>query len=374
MHLHHLKQSNEIAENRVREPTVYCSRTSGCAASTTTSELTMNFVKATVLTAIATATLIATYACGGDGLSHEIAFVLEDEDNQLFLLETNGETSKIVNEPVENPVWSPNQGSIAFLAEASNGTGQLKIWDRSTEDDTRVPDAPNNVSKYFWSPDSRKIAYQTDSADTTEVFVHDFDEDKTTLLVSEPAGNVELGNWSGDNEWVVMRIKVDGGDGIYMRSVNGVNEVQLTDYPDSRPRFSFDGRRVAFARTQSDDSTEIYTLVVDTGDGPSSASALTDDDGNETEFEWAPNGRDIIYLSERDGNSEIYSIDTDDKKTRRLTQNRVPDSNPIWSLNGKQILFRSEVDGKNHLFAMDFKSGSQERIYEDDSNIVDADW
>ena len=374
MHLHHLKQSNEIAENRLKEPIVYCSHTSGCVASTTTSELTMNFVKATVLTAIATATLIATYACGGDGLSYEIAFVLEDEDNQLFLLETNGETSKIVNEPVENPVWSPNQGSIAFLAEASNGTGQLKIWDRSTEDDTRVPDAPNTVSKYFWSPDSRKIAYQTDSADNTEVFVYDFDDDKTTLLITEPAGNVELGNWSGDNEWIVMRISVDGGDGIYMRSVNGVNEVQLTDYPDSRPRFSLDGRRVAFARTQSDDSTEIYTLVVDTGDGPSSASALTDDDGNETEFEWAPNGRDILYLSERDGNAEIYSFDTDDKKTRRLTQNRVPDSNPIWSLNGKQILFRSEVDGKNHLFTLDFKSGSQERIYEDESNIVDADW
>ena len=374
MHLHHLKQPSEIAENRVKEPTVYCSHTSGCVASTTTSELTMNFVKATVLTAIATATVIATYACGGDGLSYEIAFVLEDEDNQLFLLETNGETSKIVNEPVENPVWSPNQGSIAFLAKASNGTGQLKIWDRSTEDDTRVPDAPNTVSKYFWSPDSRKIAYQTDSSDNTEVFVYDFDDDKTTLLITEPAGNVELGNWSGDNEWIVMRISVDGGDGIYMRSVNGVNEVQLTDYPDSRPRFSLDGRRVAFARTQSDDSTEIYTLVVDTGDGPSSASALTDDDGNETEFEWAPNGRDILYLSERDGNAEIYSIDTDDKKTRRLTQNRVPDSNPIWSLNGKQILFRSEADGKNHLFTLDFKSGSQKRIYEDDSNIVDADW
>ena len=336
----------------------------------------MNLSKIAVFTAIASITLLATYACGDDGLSHEIAFVLEDENNQLFLLETSGETSKIVNEAVDNPVWSPNQRRIAFLTDVSDGAGQLKIWDRSTEDDTRVPDAPDGVSRYFWSPDSRLIAYQAESADgtNTEVFVHDFEEDKTTLLITEPVGNVELGNWSGDNEWVVMRIKVDGGDGIYMRSVNGVNEVQLTDYPDTRPRFSTDGKRVAFARPQSDGSTDIYTLIVDTGDGPSAASALTDDDRNETEFEWAPNGRDIVYISERDGNPEIYSIDTDDKTTRRLTQNRVPDSNPVWSLSGKQILFRSEVDGKNHLFAMDFKSGSQERIHEDDSDIVDADW
>ena len=135
-----------------------------------------------------------------------------------------------------------------------------------------------------------------------------------------------------------------------------------------------DGKRVAFARKLSDGSTDIYTLEVETGNGPSAAKALTDEDGDETNFEWAPNGRNIIYVSEREGNPEIYAVDTADKTTRRLTQNRVNDADPKWSLNSEQVLFRSDNDGKYHLFAMDFKSGSQERVLEAPNSIITADW
>ena len=131
---------------------------------------------------------------------------------------------------------------------------------------------------------------------------------------------------------------------------------------------------MAFARKLSDGSTDIYTLQVDTGNGPSAAKALTDDDGDEFNFEWAPNGRNIIYVSERDGNAEIYVVDTRDKTTRRMTQNRVDDADPKWSLQGEQILFRSNNDGKYHLFTMDVKSGSQQRVLEEDSDIITADW
>ena len=172
---------------------------------------------------------------------------------------------------------------------------------------------------------------------------------------------------------VVMRIKIGDSEGIYMRSVQGVNEVQLTDYPDYRPRFSNDGRRVAFARTHADGSTDIYTLEVDDG-GPSSASQLTDEDGAETNFEWAPNGRNIVYISDRAGNPDIYAVDTEKKSTRRLTENRSPDADPRWSQNGAEILFRSEIDGKNHLFTMDFNSGDQVRILEEESDILEANW
>ncbi len=330
----------------------------------------------TSLPALALACTMVIAACGSDQIAHDVAYVLGGEGQQLFMLTQAGESSKIVNKAVTDPKWSPNQRRIAFLTDYSNGTGQLMIWDRETEDDTRVPDAPATVSRYFWSPDSRMITYQAETQDgaKTEVYVHNFEEDETTLLVTEPSGNVELGNWSGDNKWVLMRLDVDGGHGIYMRSVEGVNEVQLTDYEDHRPRFSLDGKRVALARTQPDGSTDIHMLMVDTGDGPSAATQLTDDDGDETDFEWAPNGRDIVYVSERDGNAEVYSIDTDDKSTRRLTQNRIQDADPRWSIDGDQILFRSDIDGKNHIFSMDFKSGSQTRVLEEDSDIVIADW
>ena len=320
--------------------------------------------------------LLIAIACGSDRVSHDVAYVVDNEDNHMYLLDRAGEKTKVLNDAVTDPKWSPNLRTVAYLADAVDGRGQLKVWHRNTDDSERVSDAPNNVQEFFWSPDSRKISYQADSDDgaRSEVFVYDFEKDETTTLVSEPVGNVELGNWSGDNNWVVMCLIIDGSEGIYKRSVRGVDEVQLTDYEDSRPRFSMDGKRVAFARRLSDGSTDIYTLVVETGNGPSTAKALTDDDGDETNFEWAPDGKTIIYVSERDGNPEIYAVDTREKTTRRLTQNRVDDADPKWSLNGEQVLFRSSNDGKYHLFTMDFKSGFQERVLEEDSNIVTADW
>ena len=332
----------------------------------------MDLQKTIATALVGTLAIAATVACGDDGRSREIVYVSE---NRMHLLKTDGETAKIVNEDVINPQWSPNQRRIAYLTGVTDGTGTLKTWDRANEERSRVPGAPDSVSTFFWSPDSQMIAYQALSKDgaNSEVFVYHFEEEKTTLLVTEPAGNVELGNWSGDNAWVVMRIKLGESEGIYMRSVQGVNEVQLTDYPDYRPRFSSDGRRVAFVRTHDDGSTDIYTLVVD-DDGPSSASQLTDEDGEETDFEWAPNGRNIIYISDRSGNPDIYAVDTEKKSTRRMTENRSPDLDPRWSRNGSQILFRSEIDGKNHIFTMDFNSGDQVRILEEDTDIVEATW
>ncbi len=328
-----------------------------------------------ILLSIATL-VIASFACGSEKVAQDVAYVVDNESNHMYLLDRAGEKSKVINDSVTNPKWSPNQRMVAYLSNADDGKGQLKVWHRDTEDAERLSDAPSNVEQFFWSPDSRMIAYIADTADgsRSEVYVYDFENEDTNTLVSEPAGNVELGNFSGDNQWIVMCLNIDGSQGIYKRSIHGVDEVQLTDYEDSRPRFSMDGKRVAFARKLSDGSTDIYTLEVETGNGPSTAKALTDEDGDETNFEWAPNGRNIIYVSEREGNPEIYAVDTADKTTRRLTQNRVNDADPKWSLNSEQVLFRSDNDGKYHLFAMDFKSGSQERVLEAPNSIITADW
>ena len=320
--------------------------------------------------------IAASISCGGDQLAHDVAYVIDTENQHMFVLDRAGENSKVINDSVSEPKWSPNQKTVAYLSDMDDGKGQLKVWHRDDGDTERVPDAPANVEEFFWSPDSRMIAYQANTANEsqTEVFIHNFEDGETTLLVSEPAGNVELGNWSGDNQWIVMCLNIDGSPGLYKRSVHGVDEVQLTDYEDSRPRFSFDGRSVAFARKLDDGSTDIYALEVDTGDGPSAAKALTDHDGDETDFEWSPDGRNIIYVTEGSGSSEIYAVDIREKDSRRLTQNRIPDADPKWSIDGSKVLFRSNTDGKFHLFEMDFKSGAQVRILEAPDSIVSADW
>ncbi len=336
----------------------------------------MRYAFKSVLIIASLAMTAALFACGNDDLAHDVAYVSENEQGHVYLLDRSGETSKVISDPVSNIKWAPNRSSLAYLASEEGEAGQLKIWRRETGNSERVPGSTGQVKDFFWSPDSRMIAYQSNSADEprTEVYVYDFVEEDTTLLASEPVGNIELGNWSGDNRWIVMCLILDGTKGIFKRSVKGVDEVQLTDSDDSRPRFSYDGKNVAFARQQPDGTTDIYTILVEPNSDLGEAKVLTDEPGDETDFEWAPDSKRIIYVAGHDGNPEIYSIETESKTTRRMTQNRFADADPKWSLNGEEVLFRSDTDGKYHLFAMNHDSGLQERLLKGSNSIVTADW
>jgi Tol biopolymer transport system component len=64
---------------------------------------------------------------------------------------------------------------------------------------------------------------------------------------------------------------------------------------------------------------------------------LSDDYGPK----WSPDGRKILFDSERDGNREVYVMDADGGNQTRLTRNNATDSATSWSPDGSQIAFAS---------------------------------
>ena len=74
------------------------------------------------------------------------------------------------------------------------------------------------------------------------------------------------------------------------------------------------------------------------------------DDGSPA---WSPDGQKIMFSSKRDGNSEIYTMDTDGKNQHRLTDNSALDTSPAWSPDGQKIAFVSDRDGNCEIYVMD---------------------
>jgi TolB protein len=72
---------------------------------------------------------------------------------------------------------------------------------------------------------------------------------------------------------------------------------------------------------------------------------------------WSPDGREIIFANDKEGgqigNFEIFKIDLEAAgPEKRLTFRRRAEAFPSFSLDGKQIIFASNTDGNSEIYLM----------------------
>ncbi len=98
--------------------------------------------------------------------------------------------------------------------------------------------------------------------------------------------------------------------------------------------------QIAFV-SDRDGNDEIYVMDID----GKNQQRLTDNRDNDWWPSWSPDGKRIVFVSERDGNREIYVMDADGENPRRLTNNPNEDWYPVWAPDGKRIAFMTLRDG-----------------------------
>jgi dipeptidyl aminopeptidase/acylaminoacyl peptidase len=94
---------------------------------------------------------------------------------------------------------------------------------------------------------------------------------------------------------------------------------------ESEPRWSPDGSKVVFV-TGRDGATEIYVMKAD-GTG---LTRVTDHPGDDFSPAWSPDGTQIAFASDRDGDAEIFVAKSDGTDVIQLTDNAWDDTNPDW--------------------------------------------
>ena len=111
--------------------------------------------------------------------------------------------------------------------------------------------------------------------------------------------------------------------------------------PVNNPQIAFE--------TYRDGNGEIYLL--DTASGI--LYNLTQHSKTDARPAWSPDGRQIAFFSNRSDNYEVYVMDADGGSVRNLTRHAADDFAPAWSPDGRQIAFISRRDGNNEIYIMD---------------------
>ena len=65
---------------------------------------------------------------------------------------------------------------------------------------------------------------------------------------------------------------------------------------------------------------------------------------------FSPDGKRIVFVGHRHGNSEIYVMDRDGTNLARITHHLEPDDYPDWHTDGKRLVVVSERGGRHDLY------------------------
>ncbi|MFO7915380.1 MAG: hypothetical protein R6U13_07785 [Desulfatiglandaceae bacterium] len=114
---------------------------------------------------------------------------------------------------------------------------------------------------------------------------------------------------------------------------------QITRFTKAYPAISPSGDRLAYM-SNADGDFDIYVSWL----GERRVKQLTDAPGRDGTPVWSPDGTRIAFQSFREGPSQIYVMDATGAHQRNLSQNNAHEEHPFWSADGRQLLFCSNRD------------------------------
>ncbi|MBI15072.1 MAG: hypothetical protein CL782_02265 [Chloroflexi bacterium] len=308
------------------------------------------------------------------------------------------------------PVWSPDSTKIAFLKETEEEGGKAyTVVVEGGSPPAKLSDV-SATQLNDWSPSGDSVLFSSYVKDEEEEDFDEFYDDEDLLEGDFSVSEIE---WEYDESGNLIGVRSSGvaledeedqgfqfegfdeelfdeelfedinSDyvGIYSRNPEGVNQRQMTCGEDRDAKWSPDSTKLAFI-SERDGNPEIYVMERDSldalcensGGNPKQIYRLTDTEEDESDIVWSPDGQRILFVSERDGNKEIYVMDYTGSNETRLTFNQKDDYDPIWGTDGTSVIFVSELDGDSDIFIMDTEGQSQQRITNNDAIDESPTW
>ena len=158
---------------------------------------------------------------------------------------------------------------------------------------------------------------------------------------------------------------------IWTMNADGAGRLNLTPgrpEDDLQPSWSPDGSRIAFLSISTDGNWDIWVMNADGSD----LRRITTDPARDSNPAYSPNGKKIVFRSERSGNSDIWVMNADGSRARRLTDDPSFEGHPDYSPDGKRIVFDRQPP--TALFTMTDEGRKVRQITPDSLFALDAAW
>lgn len=220
--------------------------------------------------------------------------------------------------------WSPNGKKIAISVK-SGSKDAIYIIDVESEDETELPIKFDGIFSVNWSPVGNNLVFRGDNSKQSDIWTYNLKTKKLTQITNDLFSDLDP-SWSTD------------GNQIYFTSDRG----DYTDLSSIPANFSM----IDYNYKQKD----LYVYDI-----PSAKLERFTDIPHSTEASlvMSEDGKKVLYVSDRNGISNIWMRNLETNEERPITNSLDPISELSLSADGRRVAFVALNKGGYDLFYMD---------------------
>jgi hypothetical protein len=254
-----------------------------------------------------------------------------------------------------SPLWAQTYDRGVQQASIQTGSGRIayilagRLWigDLGKGTGTVVPITGDRSGSPVLSPDGRELVHLewTDGFRRTLIRHRRTDTRAATDVIGTTRDVGEVIDAHFARRRVVFSVN---GDGLFEVDIAGGEPRRITrGGTDRSPRYSSDGRRVAFVRTVGE-AQDLYVLSLDDGSVRRVQSSVSAGEM----FDWSPDDQQFVFESFDTGAMELWTLPAAGGAARRITDHVAQDHWPSWAADGFIYVHRERrlqrIDPRSH--------------------------
>jgi dipeptidyl aminopeptidase/acylaminoacyl peptidase len=244
---------------------------------------------------------------------------------------------------------SPDGKRVAYGIERNEKSGrpvqQIYIIDLATKKSVAVGDGRSGDPR--WSPDGSWLAFVGNLGAKTGLAIVHPDGSGARFLAATDGTNGPIPMQGADIAW-----SPDGKQIAFVSSTPGPETAEVTGDPVVIRRYLYKPD-YGEGNSRLNDNKRLHIFVCDVAGG--AIRQLTEGVRSEHSIDWSPDGREILFVSNRDANEDqffnydVFALRVADKSIRAITATESAEYQPRWSPDGKSIVMLATKRGLTDL-------------------------
>jgi len=263
------------------------------------------------------------------------------------------------------PVLSPDSRILAFTRSAAFSDIYVVPVSQDllpTSQPQRLTHDSKNITGLAWTADGRSLVFSSTRGGKLELWR------VAPIGGSKPVRLIAGGDDPGD-----IAISRQGHRFVYTREFSDLNIWRIglsgsetgkastliaSTRDEGLPKYSPDGKQIVFQSNRSGD--ENIWVANEDGSNPRQVTFFTNASAGTPR--WSPDGQKIAFDCNVTGNWDIYVVNSQGGKPLQVTRNPANDYKPSWSHDGKWIYFASSRTGTDQIWKVPAAGGKEIRV------------